>query len=438
MNRRLPHRDARSIRQVGANDVITTNNLVLQAQRALDAPSLTLGGLLDLAALVEAVILHDHLLFLESASQFDFSSLPIANLLLKKGVIASYVPPLSIQEVQESIYRLFGIPDAYDKVSASPVFSRAAAASVLPYYGDYDFFSPGRIDTMMAELDLAARLPLFDRSPVDGQAHASTLPHYCFSLVEMWAKNNAWARRPAQAFLVRTLVYWAVADRMNISFYPDIARQPIVAHITHHLQQSLRLGAFPAIAQAFFISTEELERSCAPLEVAIPAFTLLVLERTPSLNAFGEVLLEARRQFSGLRKALQAYQQSIRQARRLAELENARQELSGAMTMLAEAFAAKETWRVQETTSYHQRAARYGGGILAPEAYSAEVRFKPADWLRAWWLRRNTIHLCDGGSKLEHFERYAAQAQRLYPEGMDAGEQESYRRFAALMRELYG
>ena len=56
------------------SDVITTNNLVLQASHALDTRELTLGSLFDLSALVEAVVLHEHLLFLGTSSQFDLSS----------------------------------------------------------------------------------------------------------------------------------------------------------------------------------------------------------------------------------------------------------------------------------------------------------------------------------------------------------------------------
>ena len=61
------------------SDVITTNNLVLQASHALESSELTLGNLFDLSALVEAVVLHEHLLFLGTSSQFDLSSLPLGS-----------------------------------------------------------------------------------------------------------------------------------------------------------------------------------------------------------------------------------------------------------------------------------------------------------------------------------------------------------------------
>lgn|GEM_PF-5468223 len=433
----MPAREVKSAHQSDTSDVITTNNLVLQAQRALDASALTLGGLFDLSALVEAVVLYDRLLFLESASQFDFSTLPIGDLLLRENIIQSYAPPLSVQEVQDIIYRLFGIPDAYDKVSASPVFSRLSSAGVLPYYGDYDFFSPGRIETILAELDLAAQLPLFNQTGGDEQEPTSTLPHYCFNLVETWAAGNVWARRPAQAFLVRTLVYWVISDRMKISFYPDVARLTIVAHITNHLQQALALGAFAAIAGAFYTSEDELQRSCAPWEAIIPPLSMLVLEHAASKDGFGSALLEVRQQFESLRRALKAYQARLRSMTSLRELADAREEFRRAAAALADAFPVREKWRAAETTSYHHRAIHYTSRTLAPNAYAAEVRFKPPHWLRKWWLRRSLIHYPEISSKLDHLQRYADLAKQIYPDGMDVSGIEHYRRFAEMFDRLY-
>ena len=117
------------------SDVITTNNLVLQASHVLESRELTLGGLFDLSALVEAVVLHEHLLFLGTISQFDLSSLPLGKLLAEEGIIQDYVPPVSMLEVQEHIFRLFGIPDAYEKVSTNPLFTRSPRRACCPIMG---------------------------------------------------------------------------------------------------------------------------------------------------------------------------------------------------------------------------------------------------------------------------------------------------------------
>ena len=418
------------------SDVITTNNLVLQASHALDAPELTLAGLFDLSALIEAVVLHEHLLFLGTASQFDLASLPLGRLLAAEGIIQGFVPPVSVQEIQDDIFRLFGIPDAYDKVSASPLFTRSAAASVLPYYGDYDFFSPNPIATMNAELDLAAKLPPFGRSLTAGETLAKTLPHYCFSLVEMWAGSNAWARRPAQAFLVRTLVYWLVTDRMKIPFYPDVSRIPIVIHITHHLQASLAQEAAPYIAQAFFLTPQELQLSIHPFSFSIPPLTQLVLEKASSREDFGAALLHVRQRFRDLRQQIGAYQAAIASAKTLQDLEAARLALRQVAGRHAQEFAQPDRGRIQEITNYYQRAL-YGNRSLAPLSYRDEVLFKPPEWLRQWWLRRNAIHICDISQELEALECLAPAARRLFAGGLGLDDLAAYRKFAVSLDALY-
>jgi hypothetical protein len=418
------------------SDVITTNNLVLQASHALDSAELTLGGLFDLSALIEAVVLHEHLLFLGTSSQFDLSSLPLGQLLAAEGVIQGYVPPVSVQDVQDDIFRLFGIPDAYDKVSASPLFTRSAAASVLPYYGDYDFFSPNHIATMNAELDLASKLPPFGRSLTPGETLAETLPHYCFSLVEMWAGSNAWARRPAQAFLVRTLVYWLVTDRLKIPFYPDVSRIPIVTHITHHLQESLAQEAAPFIAQAFYLTPQELQLSVHPFAFSIPPLTMLVLERAASPQDVGAAILEVRRQFRDLREQIGAYQLAIASAKTLQDLEAARQVLCQSAGRLAQDFPQPDRGRIQEITNYYQRAL-YGNRSLAPLSYRDEVLFKPPEWLRQWWLRRNAIYICDISQEIEALDGFDRLARRLFSAGLNLDDLADYRRYALALEALY-
>ena len=418
------------------SDVITTNNLVLQASHVLESRELTLGGLFDLSALVEAVVLHEHLLFLGTSSQFDLSSLPLGRLLAEDGIIQDYVPPVSVWEVQEHIFRLFGIPDAYEKVSANPLFTRPATASMLPYYGDYDFFSPNHVSTMNAELDLAGKLPPFGRSLIPGETLAETLPHYCFSLVEMWAGSNAWARRPAQAFLVRTLVYWLVADRVKIPFYPDVSRIPIVAHITHHLQESLAQEAASFIAQAFYLSPQELEKSVHPFEFPIPPLTMLVLERAGSLADVGLAILDVRRQFQGLREQIGVYQYAINSAKSLQDLAEARQALCRESIRHADSYQQPDKARIQEITNYYQRAL-YGNRSLGPLSYKDEVLFKPPEWLRQWWVERNALYICDIGQELESLDRLMPLAGRLFPGGLLTGDLAEYRSYSKTLGALY-
>ncbi len=418
------------------SDVITTNNLVLQASHALESKEFTLGNLFDLSALIEAVVLHEHLLFLGTSAQFDLSSLPLGQLLAAEGILQGYVPPVSVQDVQDHIYRLFGIPDAYDKVSTNPLFTRSAAASVLPYYGDYDFFSPNNISTMNAELDLAGKLPPFGRELTTGETLIQTLPHYCFSLVELWSSSNAWARRPAQAFLVRTLVYWLVADRMKIPFYPDVSRIPMVAHITHHLQTSLAQEASPFIAQAFYLTPQELDASIHPFEFPMPPLTALALEQAASPADVGPAILDLRRQFKGFREQIGAYQLAINSAKTLKDLEAARHDLHQAAITLSEAYRQPDRGRIQEITNYYQRAL-YSNRSFGPLSYKDEVLFKPPEWLRQWWVKRNAIYICDISQELASIENIITAARRIFPGGMRLDDLADYRLYTQSLEELY-
>ena len=424
-------------RYPNSNDVIISDSLILQASRALSKQATSPGVLFDLAALIEAVVLYDHLLYLSDVSHNIFNNLPLGHLLLTEGVIQNFTPPVSTQEVQDSIYRLFGIPDAYEKMNLSPIFARQEPSNVLPYYGDYDFFSPNQVSTVLAELELAGKLPPFNtpHDPLD--SFTSTLAHYCFSLVELWTGDNSWARRPAQAFLVRTLVYWAISDRLNITFYPDFTRLAIVAQITHHLHHSLSQGAIDIVARTFYLSPEELIWMNTPFVVSIPPFTSLVLERLGSGLSVGTALLELRREFAGLRAAMRAYQQAIRTAKMLGDLQQARQILVSESGRLAQEYPTQECIRIQETTCYYQRAAQIGDGQLDPDAYAHALKFKPIEWIQEWWIRRNAIHLTDLGAKLNHYEKYRVLMRNTLDIAMDGAELEQYLRVENLMQTLY-
>ena len=424
-------------RYPNSNDVIISDSLILQASRALSKQATSPGVLFDLAALIEAVVLYDHLLYLGDASHNIFDNLPLGHLLVKEGIIQSFTPPVSIQEVQDSIYNLFGIPDAYDKMDLSPIIARQDQSNVLPYYGDYDFFSPNQVSTVLAELELAERLPPFNTPDDPLDSLTSNLTHYCFSLVEMWTGDNSWARRPAQAFLVRTLVYWAISDRINITFYPDFTRLAIVAQITHHLHHSLSRGVIDVVARAFYLSPEELAWMNTPFVVTIPPFTSLVLERLGNGQQIGTVLLELRQEFTSLRATMRAYQQTIRTATMLGELQQARQVLASESARLAQKYPTQECIRIQETTSYYQRAALIGDRPRDPGAYAYALKFKPIEWIREWWIRRNAIHLTDLGTKLDQYEKYRKLMQKNLDIELDGAELKQYLQVENLMQTLY-
>jgi hypothetical protein len=419
---------------IGSNDVLTTNNLVLQADRALSGMGFDAGSMFDLAALVEAVVLHDHLIFLKTPSQFDFDSLPLGHILLNEGIIQSFEPPVSILEMQESIYHLFGIPDAYDKVSASPFTARLGSPSILPYYGEYDFFSPNRVKTILAEVELARQLPAAENIDRYAEDAARILPHYCFSLVEMWAGNNAWARRPAQAFLVRTLVYWTISDRLNISFYPDFARIPIVNEISNELENSLLNGGYQAIANAFYIPLEELKRLSAPIEVPLPPLTMLLLESAASHRAIGKNLIKLREEFSDLRRSFGDYESAIRAITSLGELVQARRDLIEAASYFSKNYALPERRLIRETTSYFHRAAHVGDNLHNSSSSSSDLFFKPVEWIKEWWLLRNAIHIFDIKAKLTHIQDYSRLWQKLFQKSLTENELVLYQDFVEALQ----
>ena len=433
----LPKRDESSFHLKNSNDVIISDSLILQASRAINGQVMEPGILFDLAALVEAVILYDHLLFLDDASQNVFYNLPLGRLLMKENIIQGFPPAVTTEEVQESIYRLFGIPDAYEKMDLSSIFSRQELSGVLPYYGDYDFFSPNQVSMVLAELELAGKLPPTDKPLPPGTDLTPNLPHYCFSLVEMWVGDNSWTRRPAQAFLVRTLVYWAISDRLNITFYPDFTRLAIVAHITCSLQHMLSQGAIQSIARAFYVQPEDLVWMNYPFAVTIPPLISLVLERAGSGQQIGTAMLELREEFTELRSAMRMYQRTIRSASSLAELQQARNYLLSEADRLTQVYSVHECVRLQETTSYYQRAARIVDRPLDPDAYASDLNFKPVDWIREWWIRRNAIHLFDLGEKLNHYEYYRELIRKTLDIELDESQVQQYRQVDKKMKRLY-
>jgi len=433
----LPKRDEPEFNLQNSNDIIISDSLILQASRALSGQVTEPGILFDLAALVEAVILYDHLLFLGDASHNVFNDLPLGRLLMSENIIQGFAAAVTKEEVQESIYRLFGIPDAYEKLNLSPFFARQDLSGVLPYYGEYDFFSPNQVSMVLAELELAGKLPPLDKPLPPGTELIPNLPHYCFSLVETWVGDNSWARRPAQAFLVRTLVYWAISDRLNITFYPDFTRLAIVAHITRNLQSMLSLGAIHAIAQAFYSQPEDLLWMNDPFAVNIPPLIGLVLERAGSEQQIGTAMLELREEFSELRTAMRMYQRTIRSASSLAELQQTRNNLLSEADRLSQVYSVHDCVRLQETTSYYQRAVHIVDRPLDPDAYAMDLNFKPVDWIREWWIRRNAIHLIDLGDKLNHYDYYRELIRKTLDIELDESQVQQYHQVDNKMKRLY-
>jgi hypothetical protein len=223
---------------------------------------------------------------------------------------------------------------------------------------------------------------------------------------------------------------------LKIPFYPDVSRIPIVTHITHHLQESLAQEAAPFIAQAFYLTPQELQLSVHPFAFSIPPLTMLVLERAGSPQEVGAAILDVRRQFRDMREQIGAYQLAIASAKTLHDLESARQVLCQSADRLAQDFLQPDRGRIQEITNYYQRAL-YGNRSLAPLSYRDEVLFKPPEWLRQWWLRRNAIYICDISQEIEALDGFDRLARRLFSVGLNLDDLEDYRRFALSLEALY-
>ena len=143
-----------------------------------------------------------------------------------------------------------------------------------------------------------------------------------------------------------------------------------------------------------------------------------------------------RQRFRDLRQQIGAYQAAIASAKTLHDLESARLALRQVAGRHSQEYAQPDRGRIQEITNYYQRAL-YGNRSLAPLSYRDEVLFKPPEWLRQWWLRRNAIHICDISQELEALEGLAPAVRRLFAGGLDLDDLAAYRKFAVSLDALY-
>ena len=59
--------------------------------------------------------------------------------------------------------------------------------------------------------------------------------------------------------------------------------------------------------------------------------------------------------------------------------------------------------------------------LAGPLSYRDEVLFKPPEWLRQWWVKRNAIYICDIGQELESLEYSYPPGETPFPRRLTPG-----------------
>jgi hypothetical protein len=433
---------------IAPNDVLITNSLVIQASMAVESSQLDAGLFFDLSSLIEAAILHDHLLFLYSPLNDYYASLHLRQLLVEEGILRQYTPSINVKKLKDEIVHVFAKdnPDLFPFGGVGgqeSIKSELENNELLPYiYGESpdDTFNPlaSHPFDVIHVAEEVSRFPNDHLEYRDLNDPQESLKAYFAGLLGQW-DITAWRRpnpRPALAFLLRTLVYLTISDQFGLSLYPDLLRIPIILQITNDLHRSLTQEAYSMIAEGFSTNIEDLKRANAPFKITIPPLTALVLDKSTSPKDIGPVLMDLRAQFSGLRTTYRHYENTIRSAKTLKEIQRARRELIQVNSRLAKAYEIQDNRQIQETASYLEKAVKVGTNPLSPTSYSADLVLKPIGWIQEWWIKRRAIHLFDMKKKLDHLQEYGRLTQKVFGVDLESGFA-VYEQYHKEMKKLY-
>ncbi|BAZ25551.1 hypothetical protein NIES4073_64570 [Kalymmatonema gypsitolerans NIES-4073] len=449
----------------GPNDILIGHTTICEAARLISNTNPEVSGIhikfsnensqpirflrfLELCSLVEAVVLHDTLYTLPAELPTDVDELNLRKRLIYAGIVREYTSARLSEEIipalTEWIVKNAKLPHPDEditriKLILTKMIDRSASRQLInqtsldnlsqKIYGVNDTGEISRplervSDLFEAESELAQK---FQSGILLG---SNSVLNDIGEQIGINIGDLHHGSYETALPILRTVMYWQVADKIRLPWYPDVMRVPTMITLSRRLKSSLADDVYRVVAQAFETSVQDLIVDDLPYEVGIPPFAALLLSRCSKPEDVIDQILILRDEFTDFRYNFNELEKQRRNAKTIKERKEIRLHITNLFKAVASKYDKQDQSIFENVIGYTPEVIDLLQAPLDPEKYTGDLLNKPYEWIRDWWCSRPVSRLFSITKKLEKLDLYGQLVPRIF-------EFEITSSYAAFIKEHY-
>ena len=351
--------------------------------------------LVNLALLLDAVILYEHVLVIHGEIPTDAAHLPLRRTLVDQGVVEELNPKAFAFTLAREIGGL--LRTCSPRVAAVEDRSQAAAqieswlrdrgdgpphltTGVAEAFGDDASFGE-RVRKALSICEEASPIHWWMRGAA---AKRDALHEIGANVLDQALKQSSGSVASVASHL-RTLIYWRMSDHLRVPLCVSPRRLPALAALRAQVYRSTQHEVYGAVAKAFDADVSAVAADDAEIPLALPPSLALFLGELRVSRDVATAISALRARFTPLRRRLADIQARRANGTLGARLE-AKRELAAALA--AAAGNAPQQTSLRDVIDLVPEVTKVAAAPLDPTKYSAALLLKPAEWIRRWWSRR--------------------------------------------------
>ncbi|WP_146075366.1 hypothetical protein [Streptomyces sp. Ru71] len=392
--------------------------------------------LIELSALLDAILLYENLFVLASENPPDGDRLTLRSALLDRGILRvldtrPYSHPISselesfLANAHSTGYRLDTWHSLADPRAVAQTV-RACLELSTPPSGWSSHYEPkedlaeglrGALEGVLADRWLVERVKELER-----EYHKDPLRALALELLDHIGYFESGSVIAGISHL-RTFVYWRLSEHANMPFSPSLRRLAEYHRMTEYVRESAQERVYGAVADAFRSTVSEVFEGEQPAILYLPPALALFLETFRRGKDITKSVDHLREEYAPLRKMLAKYQEDISNSATLGQARTAKRKFNESLTRISEKFDNPHPAFVNQALDIVPSVASMAADPLNVEKYAENLVQRPVEWLRNWWLNRplspifklrdHLLALRDYGNLLQEATGIALQKEQI-------------------------
>lgn len=379
-----------------------------------------LANFFDFCSLIEACILHNHLVTLDGTSIKNFednNSLLLRSELINNGILIENVVPCEPFKVPHNVENIVGA-NQNNRDALSFIFSKRV----------YDFatFSDRNILLETVKSPIYKTLLKYPDvySALSSDDYKETLHytgHYC--------QNNI--------YVLRTLLYYNAAKENCLTFFPDYPRIPIFDSLISNIQYSVIVSSYKLFADKLQCEAEDFLKDARPIGLPIPPFTSILLSRCRSAEDILPELLVLRNEYKNLRENLIQLEENRLNCKDIKERNEVRSKIETIFEATSKKYNSHRYTTFKNITDF---AADVKNPLIYPydpTVYVSGLLLKPVELLRDWWYRRPLVQFFDLSEEFREILEYNVLIKKVFRIEFSEQEINSFNKTQSMLNKMF-
>lgn len=428
-----------------AGSILVTNTMIIEASKFVDSKYLDefdmemwkIARFFDFCSLVEACVLHEHLVTLEGTpygDMKDYQKLSLRLLLKNEGVLLEKVVPFDPSKIQRKLVAALGSkrvfsPISDDKYSQANMFF----SELLP-----EVFSGEAREEIPDEYSLETRYrEMFFKEL--GWVVWETCPDLIAfllsdNLADFIGSTGGYDRG---AYALRTFLYYGAATENRLSFFPDYPRIPFFDSIIAYINDSVVMSAYKLFADKLHCEAEDFLRDASPIGLPIPPFTSILLNRCKSVTDVGSELLVLREEYRGLRDSLIELEKNRAGCTNIKERNAVRARIEKIFKATSRKFERSGYSTFKSIAEFGEDVSKPFYNPYNPLLYGSALLLKPVEWLQNWWHRRPLAQLFNLAGEVRRISEYDKLVKKVFRIEFDEGEINTFKYYQTMLGKMF-